>query len=91
MTILELLTLEKPFAEYNEMAAARAAEKGRRPQRPTIAFPGIFITRVSDEIWSLLEMMWNQDAASRLSAGDVLKRLIIIRRLQTFNVGEDDL
>jgi hypothetical protein len=35
MTILEMATLQRPFAEFeNELAASRAAERGIRPRRP---------------------------------------------------------
>lgn len=71
MTILELATLDRPWAEFShELRAARAAEKGIRPIRPEGL--GGLPTEVADELWALLERMWAQDALTRPSL-DVVK------------------
>lgn len=57
MTILEMATLQRPFAEFdNEMSASRAAERGLRPVRPEdMDDLGV---GTADELWVLLQRMW---------------------------------
>ncbi|KAF8313210.1 kinase-like protein, partial [Clavulina sp. PMI_390] len=66
MTILELATLQKPFAEFdNERAAFSAAEGGVRPERPGLgAFSSLNEQQV-DLLWALLTEMWEQDPSKR--------------------------
>ena len=73
MTLFNLTTLCQPFEEYrNEMAAADAARKGRRPQRPdtTRFFTGHF-----DTLWRLLVLLWASDESDRPAAATATQRL----------------
>lgn len=59
MTILEMATLQKPFAEYdNEMSASRAAERGIRPKRLSGEDMGDLPMSANDVLWALLGKMW---------------------------------
>lgn len=64
MAILELITLERPFAQFDhEIGAARAAEKGIHPTRPP-KIKGL-PEETADVLWSLLERVWAQDPLKR--------------------------
>lgn len=74
MTILEMATLQRPFAEFdNEMSASRAAERGQRPRRPEDMgdLPG----EAADVLWALLEKMWAHNHEERLGLDIVETRL----------------
>lgn len=59
MTILEMATLQKPFAEYdNEMSASRAAERGIRPKRISGEDMGDLPKDADDALWALMGRMW---------------------------------
>lgn len=71
MTILEMATLDRPFAEFShELRAARAAEKGIRPLRPEKL--GTLPEAMADTLWALLNRMWAQEPLERPSL-DVVK------------------
>jgi serine/threonine protein kinase len=64
MTILEMATLQRPFAEFdNEMSASRAAERGQRPRRPEDM--GDLPKEAADALWALLGKMWAHDPEER--------------------------
>ncbi|KAF8283398.1 hypothetical protein DL93DRAFT_2046789, partial [Clavulina sp. PMI_390] len=66
MTILELATLQKPFAEFdNERAAFSAAENGIRPERPAWGMFGSLSEQQVDLLWALLMDMWGKDPSRR--------------------------
>ncbi|KAF8294459.1 kinase-like protein, partial [Clavulina sp. PMI_390] len=68
MTILELATLQKPFAQYkNEWAASNAAKLGIRPQRLAQEAFGALSLQTVDNLWQLLTEMWNHEAHERPS------------------------
>lgn len=74
MTILEMATLDKPWAEFShELRAARAAEMGTRPIRPD-SFGGL-PDEVADALWALLGQMWAQEPLTRPSLGVVQAEL----------------
>ncbi|KAF8294456.1 kinase-like protein, partial [Clavulina sp. PMI_390] len=79
MTILGLATLDKPFAEYqNEYAAANAAGKNQRPQRPLRESFGALDEAIVDMLWILLTEMWAHNPADRPSMRVVVSRLIAL-------------
>ncbi|KAF8313209.1 kinase-like protein [Clavulina sp. PMI_390] len=68
MTILELATLKKPFAEFNnEQAAFSAAQTGIRPERPTWRTFGSLSEQRVDMLWDLLKQMWDENPSNRPS------------------------
>ncbi|KAF8310690.1 kinase-like protein [Clavulina sp. PMI_390] len=77
MTILELATLERPFAEYkHDRAIYNVVVGGLRPKRPPIAAFGMLDSQAVDLVWSLLGEMWCQEPAKRLSMSVVLRRVV---------------
>ncbi|KAF8313252.1 kinase-like protein [Clavulina sp. PMI_390] len=79
MTILELATLEKPFAEFeNERAAFAAAEHGVRPQRPAQEKFGGPNAEAADLIWALLTEMWDEQPGKRPTMYMVNCRLVAV-------------
>ncbi|KAF8310704.1 kinase-like protein [Clavulina sp. PMI_390] len=81
MTILELTTLQKPFAEYpNEWAASNAAQRGLRPRRPPPGNFGALSDATVDLVWILITDMWDHEAPNRPNMPVVLTRLIEISR-----------
>ncbi|KAF8313233.1 kinase-like protein, partial [Clavulina sp. PMI_390] len=79
MTILELATLQKPFAEFdNERAAFSAAERGIRPVRPAAKTFQIPEEQVIDPLWHLLTEMWEGEPDKRPTMFKVNCRLIDI-------------
>lgn len=80
MTILEMATLDKPWAEFShELRAARAAETGTRPKRPDSL--GGLPTETADALWALLSQMWAQDPLTRPSLDAVEAELERIHSL----------
>ncbi|KAF8312095.1 kinase-like protein [Clavulina sp. PMI_390] len=74
MTFLVAWTGKPPFSEIrNERKVASQIQKGQRPKRPPSAGPTLLPD--SDTFWALLEGMWVQEAAGRLSASTVLSTL----------------
>ncbi|KAF8292356.1 kinase-like protein, partial [Clavulina sp. PMI_390] len=79
MTMLELATLNKPFAEFeNEQAAFHAAEQGYRPQRPPQEAFGELGEQQTDMLWALCTSMWDHDPAKRPSMHVVNIRIVEI-------------
>ncbi|KAF8317450.1 kinase-like protein, partial [Clavulina sp. PMI_390] len=79
MTILELATLERPFAEFdNERKAFTAAERGVRPQRAPLAKLGMQSEELADRLWTLLGDMWVQAHLKRPTMYTVNARLVDI-------------
>ncbi|KAF8319972.1 kinase-like protein [Clavulina sp. PMI_390] len=79
MTILELVTLERPFAEYqNERAASNAAERGIQPKMPSPEAVGILSKQTFDMLWGLLKKMWAYEASKRPSMSRVLISIVEI-------------
>ena len=79
--MLEMATLQKPFVEFEyELAASYAACRGRRPERPTALsrVANRRITRTLDDMWELLQDMWQVHADSRPSMATVLSRLELV-------------
>lgn len=79
MTFLHVWTRNVPFAEISrEQKAAAAIRKGRRPNKPTtqIGLPSY----VEQEFWSLIVMMWAQEAPDRPLTADVQECLEVIFR-----------
>ncbi|KAF8307229.1 kinase-like protein [Clavulina sp. PMI_390] len=76
MTILELATRQKPFAEHDdEFAALNAAQKGDRPKRPPLEVFGELGEKRTNRLWELLTTMWDPNAAKRPSMHVVNRRL----------------
>lgn len=74
MTILEMATLQRPFAEFdNEMSASRAAERGLRPQKPEDM--GDLPPQAADALWALLGRMWAHNPDERPGLDGVEARL----------------
>ncbi|KAF8324137.1 kinase-like protein, partial [Clavulina sp. PMI_390] len=68
MTIFELATLQKPFAQFRrDRAASNAAEKGCRPSRPSQETLGMLSTQAADMLWELLTVMWAHEPSKRPS------------------------
>lgn len=66
MTILEMVSLQHPYAEFRTAeAAASQAAKGKRPPRSqhVLDVP----SKVQDALWSLLDEMWAHDPERRPS------------------------
>lgn len=74
MTILQMATLDRPYAEFShEVGAAFAAEKGQRPSRPHDL--GGLAPDSADALWQYLELMWAQDPSKRPRLDQVQIRL----------------
>lgn len=77
MTFLVLLTGSVPFEEFpREMEAMRAAERGLRPNQPTLLtlrFPGL-----ADRLWGLMESMWAHTPSDRPAVSRVEDRLTLL-------------
>lgn len=73
LTILNTWTVEVPFPEHNDWAAAAAMRENQRPSRPAtnIGLP----SETEQDLWLLLVDMWAHDASSRPSTEDVHSRL----------------
>lgn len=77
MTFLELVTLDRPFAEIsNEFAVIGAVRDGQRPRRPPRL--GALPPWQGDLLWELLESIWRHQPYQRLTMPaieDLLARL----------------
>ena len=74
MTILEMATLQHPFAEFdNELSACRAAERGQRPHRPEDM--GDLPSEAANTLWALLGDMWVHNPEERPGLDIVETRL----------------
>ncbi|KAF8292334.1 kinase-like protein, partial [Clavulina sp. PMI_390] len=76
MTILELATLQKPFAEYeNERAASNAAEQGFRPKQPPMQVFGALGEQTVHMLWVVVSQMWDQEPANQPSIHHVCSKI----------------
>lgn len=67
MAILEMATLERPFAEIlRDLSVPPLAAAGRRPRRPKNGL-GDLPTGAADALWALLSLMWAHDKEKRPS------------------------
>lgn len=74
MTILEMATLQQPFAEHvNRMSALLATQRGERPRRPNHL--GGLPSDAADALWKLLGGMWEHDPGMRPGLNIVEARL----------------
>jgi hypothetical protein len=67
-------TGEHPFAEVpngRDVTVTLKVIQHERPKRPT-ADQG---KTISDDMWALIEVCWNQEPSDRPDIGDVLKRM----------------
>lgn len=88
MTILEMATLQRPFAEFdNEMSASRAAERGQRPRRPEDM--GDLPCEAADALWALLVKMWAHDPEERPGLDVVETRLESVLSMLVPSTGAD--
>ncbi|KAF8306169.1 kinase-like protein [Clavulina sp. PMI_390] len=86
MTILQLVTLEKPFAEYKyESGAFHAAERGLRPQHPPLEAFGTLSELIVDLLWTLLTYMWDHEENKRPGMDTVAYRVGELRSLDIQN------
>ncbi|KAF8298208.1 kinase-like protein [Clavulina sp. PMI_390] len=76
MTILQLVTLQKPFAEFEQsFQASQAATRGKRPKRPAAEVLGLSV-KTADQLWSLLKDMWHQNPVKRPDMHIVWRSLV---------------
>ncbi|KAJ8079774.1 hypothetical protein PM082_016596 [Marasmius tenuissimus] len=68
-TVLELLTLEPPFASQTEAEVILAVVSRSRPKRPRDS------GWCTDELWDLVERCWAHEPHMRPKADDVLREL----------------
>ena len=71
MTLLELATLDKAFAEYEDAnAAAAAAARKERPGQPSsLANLG---PRSTNRLYNILQSMWTHEPEQRRSVHEVV-------------------
>lgn len=81
MTILEMATRDRPFAEFtHELRAARAAEKGIRPVRPDDL--SCLNVTAADALWAYLGIMWAREPSGRPNMEQVESNLTEILNFQ---------
>ncbi|TDL26203.1 kinase-like protein [Rickenella mellea] len=74
MTVLELITGNRPFNEQKSAEALRLIGDGVRPERPT--GPVVVARGLDDKMWKLLEECWAQKPEDRPTIQEVLARLL---------------
>jgi len=74
MTVLELMTGERPFVEIRKAPSIpTAVASGQRPMRPLD--PAVVNRGLDDALWALLVRCWAQEPAERPSIVEVGKEL----------------
>ncbi|KZT22652.1 kinase-like protein [Neolentinus lepideus HHB14362 ss-1] len=74
MTMLELLTHERPWKEYRHVGQVLSAiSAGRRPVRPSD--PEVVARGLTDNIWALMEACWKEERDERPKIAEVLRAL----------------
>ena len=63
MVILEALTGQPPFAQFQDYIVSRKVTDGERPERPK----GVKGTWFTDDLWEMLCLCWMEDPQSRPS------------------------
>jgi len=69
MTSLEIFTARDPFHSVSEALVRSRVVQNQRPDRPE---------DVGDELWSLWDEGWNEDAAKRPDMESYVERLILL-------------
>ncbi|KXN89726.1 Tyrosine-protein kinase HCK [Leucoagaricus sp. SymC.cos] len=70
MAILEMLTENEPFAEYNsDMAIIKALMKNEQPKRPVLAVNQE--DPITDALWNLMVWCWSREPESRPTMQEV--------------------
>lgn len=74
MTIIELGTLLPPYHHYkNELAVMYAAINGERPA--VVDSLGHLSAQLTQQIWNMLLLMWNEKPEDRSNAADIVLSL----------------
>lgn len=68
MTLVELITLNPPFASLSSSNAFRAAVRGVRPQQLDFS---IFPPAIQSTLWSLMQSMWDHQPLNRPATSQV--------------------